>query len=116
MIGLKLYPVFEKTLQVRIYKFSRKILLDQTFDIQQVYGTFYLFAGFLVLSLPIVYMILPETKDMGLEMIQTFFTPNKSVFYIDASEIQSEMQELNSKIQPDILSNCKHESSINNAW
>ena len=31
----------------------------------------------------IVYWILPETKDLGLEMIQSYFIPSKTVFYVD---------------------------------
>ena len=61
--GLKMYPIFESTLTVP--------------------GTFFLFSAMMILCLPIVYCILPETKDMGLEMIQSYFTPNKTVFYVD---------------------------------
>ena len=63
VLALKMYPIFENTFAI--------------------HGTFYLFSGILLLSLPIVYCILPETKDMGLEMIQSYFTPNKTVFYVD---------------------------------
>ena len=58
-----MYPIFETSLSVP--------------------GTFFLFSAILLLCLPIVYCILPETKDMGLEMIQTYFTPNKTIFYVD---------------------------------
>ena len=58
-----MYPIFESTLTVP--------------------GTFFLFSAMMILCLPIVYCILPETKDMGLEMIQSYFTPNKTVFYVD---------------------------------
>ena len=63
VFGLKMYPVLEHWLSVS--------------------GTFYLFGCVLAFSLPIVYCILPETKDMGLEMIQNYFTPSKTVFYVD---------------------------------
>ena len=63
VISLKVYPILSENLGV--------------------HGTFFLFSVVLLLSLPIVYCILPETKDMGLEMIQTFFTPNKTIFYVD---------------------------------
>ena len=63
VLGLKMYPVLEHWLSVS--------------------GTFYLFGCVVAFSLPIVYCILPETKDMGLEMIQNYFTPSKTVFYVD---------------------------------
>lgn len=63
VIGLKLYPVLEQGLDVS--------------------GTFYLFSGVLLICLPLVYWILPETKDMGLEMIHTYFTPPQTIFYVD---------------------------------
>ena len=63
VLGLKMYPILE--------------------DLLSVSGTFYLFAAILAFSLPIVYCILPETKDMGLEMIQNYFTPSRTVFYVD---------------------------------
>lgn len=63
VIGLKMFPFLERQFHV--------------------YGTFYFFAAVLAFSLPLVYCILPETKDMGLEMIQNFFTPSKTVFYVD---------------------------------
>ena len=33
-------------------------------------------------SVPVVYCTLPETKDLGLEMIQAYFTPARTVFYV----------------------------------
>ena len=66
VISLKLYPYCESLFGVQ--------------------GTFYSFAVLLLLALPLVYWILPETKDMGLEMIQNFFMPNKTVFYVDNIE------------------------------
>lgn len=50
------------------------------------YGTFYLFAGILLFSLPVVYFTLPETKDLGLELIQYYFTEPKTIFYVEMSE------------------------------
>ena len=44
---------------------------------------FYLFSIIMALSIPLVYLILPETKDMGLEMIQNYFLPPTTVFYVD---------------------------------
>merc|ERR1719219_1005283 len=66
VISLKMYPLFESALGV--------------------HGTFYLFSGVLLLSLPLVYWILPETKDIGLEMIQTYFTPTKTIFYVESPQ------------------------------
>lgn len=50
------------------------------------YGTFYMFAGILIVSLPVVYFTLPETKDLGLELIQYYFTEPKTIFYVEMSE------------------------------
>ena len=58
-----------------------------------VHGTFFLFSIVLLLSLPIVYCILPETKDLGLEMIQTYFTPNKTIFYVDLIDPKLKQEE-----------------------
>ena len=46
-------------------------------------GTFLLFAGCMAASVPVVYCTLPETKDLGLEMIQAYFTPARTVFYVE---------------------------------
>ena len=37
----------------------------------------------LISSVPLIYIILPETKGVALEMIQHFFTKQKTIFYID---------------------------------
>jgi hypothetical protein len=63
VVCLKSFPVLEKFLNF--------------------YGTFYFFASLLLLSIPIVYLILPETKDVALEDVQHFFTKPKTIFYID---------------------------------
>jgi len=51
-----------------------------------LYGTFFLFAAILIVSLPVVYWTLPETKDLCLELIRNYFTPPQQVFYIDLPE------------------------------
>jgi len=61
-------------------------------DMVTLYGTFLLFAAILILSLPIVYWTLPETKDVGLESIQYFFTPIKTIFYIDLDQKQNSFE------------------------
>ena len=66
VISLKVYPILSANLGI--------------------HGTFLLFSVVLLLSLPIVYCILPETKDLGLEMIQTYFMPNRTVFYVDLTD------------------------------
>ena len=63
VVCLKSFPILEKFLNF--------------------YGTFYFFASVLLLSIPIVYFILPETKDVALEEVQHFFTKTKTIFYID---------------------------------
>ena len=49
----------------------------------QEFGTFYFYGSFLLVSLPFVYLLLPETKDLSLESIQYYFKPSKTIFYID---------------------------------
>lgn len=48
-----------------------------------IYGSFYIFGSILILLTPIVYFILPETKDVSLEMIENYFIPKRTVFYVD---------------------------------
>jgi len=80
VLGLKMYPILEDWLSVS--------------------GTFYLFATILAFSLPVVYCILPETKDMGLEMIQNYFTPARTVFYVDLdSEVEKSGEKLVAKTE-----------------
>jgi hypothetical protein len=43
------------------------------------------------LSIPLVYLILPETKDLGLEDIQKFFEPKKSLFRVGISKVHKEI-------------------------
>ena len=64
VLSLKFYPLMEEKLAL--------------------YGTFFLFAAILIV--PVVYLTLPETKDLCLELIQYYFTPPKQVFYIDLNE------------------------------
>jgi len=40
-------------------------------------------AAVMVSSIPVVSIVLPETKDVDLEMIQNLFKKQKTVFYID---------------------------------
>ena len=47
------------------------------------YGTFYLFAVIMAISMPVMYILLPETKDVALEEVHHFFSKQKSIFYID---------------------------------
>ena len=61
--NLKLYPFLESQIGIS--------------------GSFYLFGATLAMLGPVVYFILPETKDLGLEVIQEYFTPRRTVFYVD---------------------------------
>ena len=36
---------------------------------------------------------LSKTKDMGLEMIPSYFTPNKTIFYVDLMEPNSKPEQ-----------------------
>jgi hypothetical protein len=62
VICLKTFPVLEEQLQF--------------------FGTFYLFAVVLLVAMPIVYLLLPETKDVALEDVQHFFNREQSIFFI----------------------------------
>ena len=66
ILGLKLYPA-----------------LQSSPALGGLPGTFLLFAGCMAASVPVVYCTLPETKDLGLEMIQAYFTPARTVFYVE---------------------------------
>jgi len=69
-----------------------------------VSGTFYVFAAVLAFSLPVIYCILPETKDMGLEMIQNYFTPSRTVFYVD---LDPEVDKAKENLMPKSIENGK---------
>ena len=47
------------------------------------YGTFFLYGSIVCFAMPIVYFVLPETKNISLELVQNYFVPKKTVFYID---------------------------------
>lgn len=66
VLSLKFFPLMEEKLAL--------------------YGTFFLFAAILTISLPVVYFTLPETKDLGLELIRYYFTPPQTIFYIDIND------------------------------
>jgi hypothetical protein len=66
VICLKTFPVLEEQLQF--------------------FGTFYLFAVVLLAAMPVVYLLLPETKDVALEDVQHFFKRQRTIFYIDLPE------------------------------
>ena len=45
-----------------------------------------MFGVAVLLFSPIVYFTVPETKDLNLEMIQQYFTPQKTVWYMSVEE------------------------------
>jgi len=49
-------------------------------------GAYYLYTAVIAASFPVVYFILPETKDLGLEVIQDYFKPQRTIFYVDCLE------------------------------
>merc|ERR1719188_1463521 len=53
MLPLYFFPIIEQSLQL--------------------YGTFFSFAGALLMALPVIYFILPETRGLKLEEIQDYF-------------------------------------------
>ena len=75
-------------------------MYPQIVPVLGVNGTFYLFSAALLLALPLVFWILPETKDLGLEMIQLYFTPPNTIFYLKTpdQEIKDETLVLNNEI------------------
>ena len=48
-----------------------------------IYGTFYAFSAVMLVCTPVIYCILPETKDMSLEMVENYFLPSRTRFYVD---------------------------------
>merc|ERR1719347_489107 len=60
-------------------------LLESHFSL---YGTFFIFSFFIIIFTPVIYFILPETKDLSLEMIQQYFTPQETVWYTSIGVIQ----------------------------
>ena len=45
----------------------------------------------MAISIPLVYLMLPETKDVSLEEIQKYFKPNKSIFRVGISSLNREI-------------------------
>ena len=48
-----------------------------------IHGTFYSFSVVMLVCTPVIYCIVPETKDLSLEMVENYFLPNRTRFYID---------------------------------
>jgi len=67
VVTLKLYPALEANMHV--------------------FGTFFMFSAVLLIFSPIVYAILPETKDVGLEMIQKFFSPSVTQWHTNMRDV-----------------------------
>ena len=61
--GLKMFPTLENTIGI--------------------HGTFYSFSAVMILCTPVIYCVVPETKDMSLEMVENYFLPNRTRFYVD---------------------------------
>ena len=68
--------IFIHCLLFQLYPILQKSALQE-------FGTFYFYGSFLLIALPFVYLLLPETKDLSLESIQYYFKPRKTIFYID---------------------------------
>lgn len=43
----------------------------------------------MVVCTPVIYFIVPETKDISLEMIENYFLPNRTRFYVDLMSLSS---------------------------
>ena len=52
----------------------------------QIYGTFALFGLIIRLLSPLIYFILPETKDLSLDSIRLYFTPSSTTWYINQGD------------------------------
>ena len=52
-------------------------------DMIGLHGTFYLFSAVMIVCTPVIYCIVPETKDLSLEMVENYFLPKRTRFYID---------------------------------
>ena len=57
-----------------------------------MYGTFFMFSCVLLFFVPIIFCILPETKDLGLEVIHQYFTPPIAVWHVDWSGNQEDLE------------------------
>ena len=44
-----------------------------------IHGTFYCFSAVMLVCTPVIYCILPETKDLSLEVIEHYFLPNHTM-------------------------------------
>jgi hypothetical protein len=60
-----------------------RISLLTFFDLNR-YGTYFVFASFITLSIPFVYFCVPETKGLSLEEIETLFGGQESALESDA--------------------------------
>ena len=52
-------------------------------DMIGLHGSFYLFSAVIIVSTPVIYCIVPETKDLSLEMVENYFIPKRTKFYVD---------------------------------
>ena len=48
-----------------------------------LHGTFYCLAAVMSVCTPVIYFILPETKGLSLEVVEIFFLPSHTRFYVD---------------------------------
>ncbi len=52
-----------------------------------------------------MHLILPETKDLGLEDIQKYFEPNKSIFRVGTSKVNKKIPTIDLNLTPEIEEN-----------
>ena len=67
-----------------------------------LHGTFYLFGAVMITCTPVVYCVLPETKDISLEMVENYFTPQRTKFYVDLKRQYSKMTIFKNNLNPGI--------------
>ncbi len=51
------------------------------FTIMRIIVTSFQFSGLIAISIPLIYVILPETKGLSLETVQGYFEEQKTIFY-----------------------------------
>jgi hypothetical protein len=92
VVTLKFFPVLQSSLTL--------------------YGTFYFFAAILLLSVPIVYFTVPETKDLGLEQIQNYFTKQRTIFYVELPADKEKEQVCSSQSNVEKVETSIHKSVL----
>ena len=84
ILSLKIYPVIEQSIQL--------------------YGTFYLYSGTVLLLLPVIYLVLPETRNQPLASINKQFSDNQ----LDQMDKKGKM-DMNENTFPPVVSKSRRD-------